>query len=126
MPDGPDEKQISQFISASFPSIWTFEILLLLKTDPGRLWRPKDLIDELRASEMVIESGVMALIAAGLATNSENQGIRYGPVNPELNRLVNRSEALYRWRPDAVRRMIVRSQHKGAVLFADAFRLRSK
>jgi hypothetical protein len=46
------------------------------------------------------------------------------PANQSIGESVERAEALYRTRPDAVRRVIVSAGTSSAAAFADAFKFR--
>jgi len=115
-------EELSRFIRSSFRSIWSPELLLLLKGEE-RDWTRQELIIALPGSELVVAQGLESLVAAGLATSGED-GARYLPVSADVARLVDAAETLYRSRPDAVRRMIVAASSSGITAFADAFRLR--
>ncbi len=102
--------------------MWTLELLLLLKSQQGP--RPReDLIEALRASDLVVSQALDSLVAGGLASVSE-EGAAYVPVSDAVAELVERTESLYARKPDAVRRMIVTSSASGIAAFADAFKLR--
>ena len=77
----------------------------------------------MRASELVVNKAVDALVAAGLAS-VEDEAVSYMPINDEVATSVDQLESLYAVRPDAVRRAIVSSTSSGASAFADAFKLR--
>ena len=116
------DEDVLRFIAASFPSVWALELLLVLKREP-RVWTGDELLASLRASELVISKALDALVAAGLAS-TEGDGVRYQPVNREVEHCVERTEHLYRTRPNKVRRAIVSASTSSAAAFADAFRLR--
>lgn len=118
---GSDE-DVLQFIAASFPSVWTLELLLALKSD-RRAWTREELVSTLRASELVVSRALDALVAAGLAS-IDAQGARYLPVTGEVDACMDLAEQLYRTRPNAVRRTIISASTSSAAAFADAFRLR--
>lgn len=111
-----------RLIGSSFRSVWALELLLLLKGE-SRLWSPEELISTLRASDLVVNKALDELVAVGLVS-IEGDGVRYMPVTDDLAGDIERVEALYRARPDAVRRAIVSVAASGATAFADAFRLR--
>lgn len=116
------QEDVSRFISSSFRSVWSLELLLLLKQDPRP--HPRDeLVTALRASDLVISQAIDSLVAAGLATVDADGHATYMPVSPEVDALVEQAQELYARRPDAVRRMIVASSTSGVAAFADAFRL---
>jgi hypothetical protein len=71
----------------------------------------------------VVAKALDALVAAGLAS-VDSEGIRFQPVNADVERSVELTEELYRSRPDKVRRAIVSARTSSAAAFSDAFRLR--
>lgn len=118
---GSDE-DVLQFIAASFPSVWTLELLLALKHE-RRAWTREQLVATLRASELVVSRALDALVAAGLAS-IDAEGARYLPVTGEVDASMDMAEQLYRTRPNTVRRTIISASTSSAAAFADAFRLR--
>lgn len=120
----PSDEQVAAFISDTFGSVWALELLLLLKREGGRAWARPELVTALRASDSVIDRGIAGLFAAGLVVVEEDGAARYAPASPALAALVDAAEALYRQRPDAVRRLIILPRHDGLSAFSDAFRLR--
>jgi hypothetical protein len=116
--------RLSSFITSSFPSVWSLELLLLLKRERGA-WSRDQLIGALRASELVVSQAVESLVAGGLASADENE-VQYMPVSSSVAKLVEEAEDLYSLKPDKVRRMIVTSSASGIAAFADAFRLRKE
>jgi hypothetical protein len=117
----PDE-DLLRFVTSSFPSIWTLELLLVLKRD-RRSWSHQELVAALRASDLVVSNALASLVAGGLASLG-SEGAIYMPANDDVASYVERTEALYGVRPDAVRRAIVRGATRSASVFSDAFRLR--
>lgn len=116
------DEDVLRFIAASFPSVWALELLLALKREP-RLWTCDELLSSLRASELVVSKALDALVAAALVS-TEGDGVRYRPVNSNVETWVDRTEQLYRARPNKVRRAIVSASTSSATAFADAFKLR--
>lgn len=110
------------FIAASFPSVWTLELLIVLRHEL-RAWTRPELVTELHASELVVAKALDALVAAGLAS-LETDGAAYLPVSSEVDACAARAEQLYRSRPNAVRRTIIAANTSSAAAFADAFRIR--
>jgi hypothetical protein len=116
------DEETLRFVTASFPSVWALELLLALKRAGGKCARP-ELIEKLRASELVVSKALDALEAAGLVS-VEGDGAVYLPANKGVEASVDRAEDLYRRRPNAVCRAIVSANVSGATAFADAFRIR--
>ena len=119
------EDEIANFIRSSFRSVWSLELLLLLKRDP-RLWRHEEIVAALRASEIIVAQSLDFLTAAGLVSIDEAGSAAYRPASEGSARLVEGTEALYARSPDAVRRLIVGAIPNPLAAFADAFRLRKE
>jgi hypothetical protein len=117
-------ENVLQFIAASFPSVWALEVLLTLRNDQ-RHWTQEELVLSLRASELVVCNALDALIAGGLAS-VEDAGAIYLPVNGEIEESIERTEQLYRTRPNRVRQTIIAASTGAAAAFADAFKLRKQ
>ena len=121
----PDSAETLNFVRDSFRSVWSLELLCILKSDPSRAWPRAELVERLRASDSVVEQSVEGLVAGGLVVVEEDGSARYAPASPELDRLSRNAEELYAKRPGAVRRLIVMSGSSGSLTaFAEAFRLR--
>lgn len=120
----PSEQEITNFIQATFRSVWGLELLCYLRQHRGRSLSHGEMVTGLRGSDLVVTQGVEALSAAGLVIAEADGSVRYRPVTPELEKLVGGAEAMYAKSPDAVRRMIVSAANPGITAFADAFRLR--
>jgi hypothetical protein len=118
------EEQLSAFIRSSFRSVWSLELLLLLKRSP-RLWPRDEIVAALRASDLVVAQSVESLTAGGLLTVDGDGRAAYSPASPGLAAMADAAEAYYARSPDAVRRLIVGAASGGGIAaFADAFRLR--
>lgn len=120
----PDNAETHGFIRDSFRSVWSLELLLLLKSDSERSWPHEELVERLRGSDLVVQQSVASLVAGGLVFTEEEGAARYAPASKDIERLVAETEQLYSRKPDAVRRLIVSSSHDQLTAFADAFRLR--
>ncbi len=117
--------EVSSFIRSSFRSVWTLELLLLLKGEP-RGWSEAELITALRASKLIVAQGLEELTAAGLAAIDEKSLACYRPVSDDVARLVDAAEIYYARSPDTVRRMIVAASSSTLTAFADAFKFRKE
>ena len=120
----PSEQDIESFIRATFRSVWALELLCFLRQNRERSLSHEEMVAGLRGSDLVVTQSVESLAAAGLVLNEADGSARYSPTDPELDGLVDGSEALYGKSPDAVRRMIVSGSNPSITAFADAFRLR--
>jgi hypothetical protein len=116
-------EQVSRFIRSSFRSVWSLEVLLLLKRSP-RPWTDTEIVTALRASDLIVSQSVAALGGAGLVVTDAAGRTEYRPASEDAARLVEEAERLYAGSPDAVRRLILGASSSGLAAFADAFRLR--
>jgi DNA-binding transcriptional ArsR family regulator len=119
----PAGEEITRFIRASFRSLWALELLLHLKASRDRAWLTEDLVMALRGSSLIVEQSLDGLMRAGLVTIDRDGRAQFLPATPDLERLTDQVEELYRRRPDTVRRIIVSGTHPGLANFADAFKL---
>jgi len=116
--------QLADFIRGAFPSVWTLELLVLLRSEPGRAWSRQELVDKLRGSDPIVIQGVGALVAGGFVAMEEGGRVHYAPASPDIDRMADEAVRQYAKRPDAVRRIIVFASQTGLQAFSDAFKLR--
>jgi hypothetical protein len=118
------ETALRKFIASAFRSVWAIELAQILHREPEREFRHEELIDILRASDLVIRQSVASLVAAGLVLTEEGDRVRLHSLSRDTETLLAGSIDLYRRSPDKVRRLIVAQSLPGATAFADAFKLR--
>jgi hypothetical protein len=116
---------IAAFLRAQFKSVWALELLLFLKDHADEAWTGEQLVAALKASETIVTTSLVMLVAGGLVADDAQGRVRYAPASDDLSRLVDVTQALYAKKPDAVRRVIVSSAATGLSAFADSFRLRN-
>lgn len=119
-----DDSATKRFIRSAFGSIWSLELLLVLRQQPDHAWTRAELIAALRASEEVLARSSADLREAGLIEIDDDQRVCYRPVSSELDETVAIVASLYASRPAAVRRLIVGGGDDSVANFADAFRFR--
>lgn len=120
----PAHSEIEGFIASTFNSVWALELLIFLRQAPELPHTVEELVTQLRASEAVVNKSIAGLVAAGLILEDDEAAIRYSPATMKLEEQVAEAEALYRTRPNTVRRVIVSGAMSGVQAFADAFRLK--
>jgi DNA-binding GntR family transcriptional regulator len=114
--------KVTRFIQSSFRSVWSLELLLLLKRD-RKPWTQDAIVEAMRASQLVVSQALESLVAAGLVTVGEGGEALFAPSSEDVAKLIEEAEALFAKRPDTVRRLIVAASSPGLTAFADAFRL---
>ena len=120
------EKSLETFIKTSFRSTWALEILCHLKMVAPQPLQKSEIVQVMRASNLVVQQSVDCLLAAGLIELNAEGNVRYAPRSPELGKLSAAAEALYARSPDKVRRIIVTAANPSITAFADAFKLKKK
>ena len=120
----PADQEVASFIRATFRSIWSLELLFLLRTERERLWSRPEMVARLRASDLVVNQGLDQLVTGGLVVIEEDGRARYQPVPGSLDGTVEAAQRYYSKSPDAVRRLIVAAANPGLAAFADSFRLK--
>lgn len=118
------DREIEQFIGDSFGSIWDLELLSALLERPGRVATAAELVQRMRASELVVSRGIEALVAAGIASLDDHGGLTFSPVNDDVAACARAAQEFYKRFPGRVRRLIVTRHAPGLTAFADAFKLR--
>ncbi len=118
------DQDIEQFIGDSFSSIWDLELLAVLLESPQERLNGAELVDRMRASELVVVQGIRSLVTAGIASVDENGQIQFQPATPALEDCARQASEFYRRFPGRARRLMIARQTPGLTAFADAFKLR--
>lgn len=118
------DEDIEEFICDSFTSIWDLELLATAIAMPREGLTALELVDRMRASELVVEQGVASLVAAGIVSLDHDGRLQFRPVNEDVERSAMRANDFYQRFPGRARRLMISRQAPGLNAFADAFRLR--
>ena len=117
----PLDDEVVALIRGSIRSIWTLELLLLLRRHRGREWREAELVRELRGSRAIVRNSLAELAAANLADIQPDGTSRagYGSAHDDA---VDRLALAYEQTPAAVIKAILAAPDDRIQTFADAFR----
>lgn len=118
------ENTVLDFAASSFNSVWSLELLLVLKRDPDRSWEAGELIRELRSSQVVVAGALANLLSAGLVVEHENGRYRYQTSPGRMEELIDALQIVYDTKPTAVVRAIVATSNRKLKLLSDAFRFK--
>lgn len=118
------DRDIENFIGESFSSIWDLELLSLMLDQPEQRSTAAELVERMRASDLVVEQGVKTLVAIGLATLDSQGRLTFSPATPQLEECARLASDFYARFPGRARRLMIGRQAPGLTAFADAFRLR--
>lgn len=117
------EDDVVSFVTASIPSVWALETLLLLKRGTPGTKRLDQIVSSLRSSELAIMQGLNRLEQAGLITQSEGQ-YGYRPASGLLASLGDEIERLYAAKPVWLMNVILNATNENLQVFANSFRLK--
>ena len=118
------DHDIEIFIGDSFSSIWDLELLSALLENPDHSPDAAELVERMRASDLVVERGIQTLLAIGIAVQDAEGRLRFQPVNANVAECAREACQFYSRFPGRTRRLIVSRQSPGLDAFANAFRLR--
>mgnify|MGYP001070508513 CR=1 FL=1 len=118
-----NEGEVIAFIQAHIGSVYTLELLLLMRRHRERLWQAGDLVRELRSSGTAVTEAVGRLQQAGLISEVSAHRYVYAPVAPEREQIAQTIEKVYASTPLAVVKAIVAAPGQKLQEFSDAFRL---
>jgi hypothetical protein len=119
------EPELIAFIRNSVQSIWSLEVLLLLRRRTAEALKPAEIVAALRSSPGLISKCLHQLVQAGLVSLDDEAGTaRFSPATPDLARLCEALEIASHDRPIAVRDAITWSPNDKLRNFSDAFRLK--
>ncbi len=118
------EAMVLDFAASSFNSVWSLELLLVLKRTPGRSWGADELIRELRSSQAVVSGALANLLGAGLVVKQEDGRYQYQTVPGRMEELVNELQKIYDTKPTTIIRVIVSTSNRKLKILSDAFRLK--
>ena len=118
------EKDVLALAAATIKSVWTLELLLLLRGDRARSWQAADLVRELRSSDVLVTQGLAKLKDAGLAVEEAQGSFRYQAASPDMEGFAGELEALYAAKRLSVVKAIMTAPNDKLRFFADAFKLK--
>lgn len=120
------EPRLLAFIKTAIPSIWTLELLLMLRrAAPGYLTRD-ELVQHLRATPTLIDRLTSGLSANGLVNKNESGAFRFECARPDLEQLCDDLAEAADQRPIALRDAIISMPSDKLRDFSEAFRFRGK
>lgn len=105
-------------------SVWELELLLLLYRAPDRKWTPDELVQQLRASHMVVSSALRGLRLADLVAEPERGRFQYNSGDPARDETIQTLDTAFRTNPVSVIKMIAGAPDANLKIFSDAFRFK--
>jgi hypothetical protein len=109
-------------LSEHVRSVWSLELLVLLRREPDRWWRADELVRELRSSKGVVAGNLVRFESGGLVVREDDGRYRFAPAALVLQDFCDRLAQAYETHPVSVIKLIA-SQGRLQGL-ADAFKFR--
>ncbi len=117
------ESDVLEFLRGAIKTVWSLELLLLMRRTRERNWTSAQLERELRGSAKLVAETLATLVQAGLIRNG-GPDYQYSPASAELERLVDSLATAYADSPLQVIKAILEAPSDKLRGFADAFRLK--
>jgi len=121
-----NENDVLAFVQRSIKSVWALELLLLLRRDRQRTWRPEDMVLDMRSSDAAVAETLTGLRSIGFIA-ADSAGLHtYQPASAELDRIAERIQEVYAAKPLAVVKAITSAPNDKLRLFSDSFKLKDR
>jgi hypothetical protein len=117
-------EHVLNFVRRHIKSVWTIDLLLVMRRSGGRSWTQDELALELRGNRNLVQDVLVALLGAGLLEAEAGGTYRYRPASAELEAIVAELERHYAERPVALIKEIASAPNDKIQSFADAFRFK--
>lgn len=101
---------VTDFLRHSIRSLWTLELLLLMRERPERAWTAEQANRELRATLSLVTSRLEQLEAAGLLAREGADKWRYAPDSVERKQQADALAHAFRAKPFSVVNMLLASE----------------
>lgn len=118
------EDDLLGFVRTYIGSVYTLELLLLIRRHPGKVWKSDDLVRELRSSGTAVTEALNRLIRGGLVSEDPPGVYTFAPISPKLEKLSAEIERAYVSMPISVMKALVAAPDEKLRLFSDAFKLK--
>ena len=115
---------VLKFVRGSIKSVWTLDLMVLMRRHKDRAWTPDALAGELRANRALVQEALSSLVPAGLLVVEPDGSFRYRPANSALEDVAAEVERHYVERPLALIKAIASAPNDKIQSFADAFRFK--
>jgi hypothetical protein len=113
-----------EFVRSSFESVWALELLLLMRGERSRLWRIDELIQELRASDLIVKRILPDFVKKGLVAEAGGESFQYRPAEGRIEKMVDRIANAYAENRVEVIEEILSAPNENIRIFAEAFRIK--
>jgi hypothetical protein len=121
---GVSEDAALAFARESLRSIWSLELLTVLKAHPKKQWAFEELERELRATPQIVGEAVQTLVRLGVAAGGSADVCYYAPRDAAIDAVVEELLRLYAVKPTSVMKAIYASPTDRIQTFAEAFKIK--
>jgi DNA-binding IclR family transcriptional regulator len=117
-------EHVLQFVRRHIKSVWTLDLLVLMRREAAQAWTADTLARELRGNRPLVENALSTLTRAGLLRQEADGAYRYYPSGRDLDAVAAELERHYAERPVALIKEIASAPGDKIQSFADAFRIK--
>jgi predicted DNA-binding transcriptional regulator len=116
------EDETLAFVRTAISSVCALELLILLRQERHKCWRPDEIVRELRSSQLAVAQALAHLTKTGLVEEVPELNYRYQQGSAQLDAVCQRLESEYARKPVTIIRAILEAPNEKLRVFADAFR----
>lgn len=118
------EEDVLAFVRSYIGSVYTLELLLLIRNDRGRRWHVAELVRDLRSSSTAVSDALKALHAAGLVSIDKSGLAYFDPKSAAHDAIARGIEQTYALKPLSLVKAITTPSTEKLQIFSDAFKLK--
>ena len=118
------EEEVIGFIREHIGSVYTLELLLLVKRDRHKSWTIGDLVRELRSSDTAVAEALGRMNLAGLVSQNPEGRYVFAPISVRHEQLAAEIEKAYNSTPMSVVKAIIALPEEKLRAFSAAFKLK--
>jgi hypothetical protein len=93
------ELDFPRMIRTYVTSVWALELILVMRSDASRWWRPEELSDKMKATVDVVDTSLKHFRRLGLVVTNDSGRYRFAPISPLLRAFCEQLSDEIRERP---------------------------
>jgi hypothetical protein len=118
------EEEVLAFVRSYISSVYTLELLLLVKNNRSRPWHAAELVRDLRSSPTAVAEALKSLQSAGLVSVDSTGLAYFDPKSPAHDAVAAGIEQTYAAKPLSLVKAITTPSTEKLQIFSDAFKLK--
>jgi hypothetical protein len=117
------EEEVLSLAQASLRSVWALEVLLLMRSDRGKVWNVEELIHETRSSITAVDDALSILWTAGIVA-PDGSAWCYAPKDQKRQDFADEIAKLYGEKPTTVIKAILAAPQEKLRIFSNSFKFK--